>query len=167
MKKTSAIIYLAIICALFNPVTADAVGIGVKPKSLNINAGAGRAVKTEMLVMNTGAEPAMYKITPDGLENRINISPADFRLEPDGTQIISVSVKILTPGKYASNLSVMAKPLSTEGFSASTGVKIPIEINVFGYMGMAIIAAVCLLAAIMIIFKKNIINSNLCNKKQN
>lgn len=167
MKKIFTVLSLAFIFCLFNPIRAGAVGIGVKPKSLNINAGSGGEVNTEMLVMNTGREPAMYKIFPDGLENKIKISPSDFRLEPDGTQIVKVSVKIIAPGKYASNLSVMAKPLSTEGFSASTGVKIPIEINVFGYMGMTIIAAVCLLAAIMIIFKKNIINSNLCNKKQN
>lgn len=170
MRKYIIAHIFVIICALSVANSVNAVGIGVKPKKLNLNINAGRETKTEMLIMNTGNEPALYKIYSDELKNKIKIYPADFRLEPDGTQIVNISVKMIIPGKYATNLSIIAKPLDANGLPALSGVKIPMGITVFGYFKLAFLVFLifCLLVIIVLKLKNNItIKLNLWTKKQN
>lgn len=137
---------------------AGAVGIGVKPKELNLKVVVGRETETEILVTNAGEEPALYQVYPDGLIGKIAVQPTDFRLEPNGSQIIKVIVRVRSPGKLTTNLSVIARPFSSSGFSAATGVKVPINIEASGipwwWVVLGTIISVCLLVLFVIRLKK-------------
>lgn len=136
-----------IICLLFSS-SVQAVGVGVKPKEINLSVKINQETITEILVMNVSAEPAIYQIYPDALEQEIKTEPSDFRLEPDGSQIIKVKVILKTPGRFNTNLSIVARPLGNSGLTAASGVKIPITIESSGLPWLWLLAGsilICLL----------------------
>jgi hypothetical protein len=117
---------------VFSVEQALAVGVGVKPKDLNLKIQAAQQTVTEILVMNVSNEPAIYQVYPDGLEKNIKIGPTDFRLEPGDSQIVKIIVKINNPGRFSTNISVIGRPLANAGLAAASGVKVPIMVEVFG-----------------------------------
>ncbi len=133
MKKILTVCLLSSSFWLLLPIfSVSAVGIGVKPKEVNLEVKVGQEVKTELLMMNVSAEPAIYQIYPDGLESIISISPTDFGLEPNANQIITLTIKAKTPGRFATNISAVARPLGAGGLPAALGAKIPITITASG-----------------------------------
>lgn len=124
-------LFLVLLSLLFSQ-SVQAVGVGVKPDKIDISITAGKETQTEILVMNVASQPAIYEIYPDALEKNITISPNEFQLDPNATQIVKVTVKINTPGKFATNLSVVARPLAVGGLAAASGVKIPVTITASG-----------------------------------
>ncbi len=146
--------------------SAYAVGIGVKPKSLDLNVSLGKEVKTELLIINVSEEPAIYQLYPDSFKKEIKIIPSDFTLEPSANQLVQVSVKMKRPGLFRSNISAVARPLGSGGFSAGSGVKIPITINSSGIVIFSaaigiILACLILIFAVLLIKKRK--NSKLKN----
>ena len=137
---------------------ASAVGVGVKPKEINLNVRAGQQTETEILVVNVSREPAFYEVYPDALENKINVDPSNFRLEPDGSQIVVLKAKINTPGRFATNLSVVARPVANHGLPAGSGVKIPVTIVVSGLpvwlLILGAIIAICIILIFIVKLKK-------------
>lgn len=142
-------LFLVLLFSLFGQL-AHAVGVGVKPDKIDIDITIGKETETEILVINVSSQPAIYQIYPDALEKNITVSPNEFQLDPKGTQAVKVTIKINTPGKFATNLSVVARPLAAGGLVAASGVKIPITIttlgNIFwwGPLGILIVSLVVL-----------------------
>jgi len=157
MKRILIFIFTIIGCLLLTDL-ALAVSVGVKPKELNLKATIGMSAETELLIVNTGIEPAFYQIYPDDFTKKITVQPSDFRLEPNGNQIVSIIVKSWKPEKSVTNLSVVARPLNIQGLSANPGVKVPLVINSVFSIWLKIIAisiiSICLLTFFMIKFKK-------------
>ena len=112
-----------------------AVGVGVKPKEIDLNVRVGQQVATEILVINISKEPALYSVSADALEDDIIISPQDFKLEADTNRLVTISVKMKTPGRFATNISVVARPLGAGGLTAASGVKLPLTITASGFPG--------------------------------
>ncbi|MFA6410718.1 MAG: hypothetical protein WCW26_04050 [Candidatus Buchananbacteria bacterium] len=128
--------------------SALAIGVGVKPKEINLQAIVGREVISEFLVVNVSKEPAYYQIYADGLEKEIKLEPTDFRLEPDGSQIVKVKVNLKMPGRFNTNISVVARPLAGTGLAAASGVKIPITIVVSVWLWWVGLIAALLVACL-------------------
>ncbi|MFA5021691.1 MAG: hypothetical protein WC508_01230 [Patescibacteria group bacterium] len=148
---------MTLVC-LFLANQAQAIGVGVKPKEINILAITGREVISEFLVVNISQEPARYEIYPDGLQRELKLEPTDFRLEPDGSQIVKVKVNLKNPGRFNTNISVVAHPLANAGLAAASGVKIPITIVSCGWwiwylVGVLVVA--CLVAIFGVKLLKN------------
>ncbi len=110
----------------------QAVGVGVKPKAINLSVPVGRETTTEFLVINVAAEPAIYQVYPDALVDEVKISPTDFQLDPGASKIIKATVKIKSPGLFGTNISVVARPLGAGGLAAASGVKLPLSITASG-----------------------------------
>lgn len=138
--------------SLFNLNPAGAVGLVIKPKELNLSAQARKEATAEFLVINVAAEPALYKVSPDALADKIKLEPADFQLEPNASQLVKVKVKISEPGRYQTDISIIARPLGAGGLAVASGVKLPLTIVVGGLvwwqhaLGLGALLAVCLLA---------------------
>lgn len=136
-------LFITVLSMVFGQ-TALAVGVGVKPKNIDLPALVGRETKTELLIMNVDDQPAVYQLYPDALNDWIIIKPAELKLEANANQIVEVSVKVTTPGLFSTNISVVARSLSVNGFSAASGVKIPIVIRASGILWQWLVAGLSL-----------------------
>lgn len=156
MRKVSFFILLIIF--FLAPVhSVFGISVGVKPRELKINTFAGKETKSEMLIFNAGKEAALYQVLPDAYNKKIFIEPAVFRLEPEGNQVVKVAVKSWRPGKFNTDISVVARSLSAGGIPVASGAKVPIVIAVSGAMlwfVSAIILFFCFLGVHMVILKK-------------
>ena len=144
--------------------SVQAVGVGVKPKEINLTVKTNKETMTEMLVMNVSAEPAIYQIYPDALVKEIKIEPTDFRLEPEGSQMVKVKVTLKSPGRFNTNISVIARPLGNSGFAAASGVKIPITIDSSGLPWIWLLAGLALIC-LLIFFGVKLIVSKISFKQ--
>ncbi|MDP2765906.1 MAG: hypothetical protein Q8O41_00410 [Candidatus Methanoperedens sp.] len=106
-----------------------AVSIGVKPTELNLNVKSGKEVEGDILIINTGGEPALYHVYPDGLNKKIIVKPSDFRLEAYSNQIVAIIAKSQYPGRFSTNLSITARPLGSSGVVVASGIKVPITVT--------------------------------------
>ena len=146
-----------IVCLLFITFSlllgqsAQAVGVGVKPKEINLPVKVGRETVTEFLVINVAQEPAIYQIYPDALEDEIKIEPTDFQLESGGNQLVKAKIIIKTPGRFSTNISVVARPLGVGGLATASGVKIPVTITASGIPLWWLILGL-MIACLLIIF---------------
>lgn len=153
MRKLKAIIILSFVfIGLFDLDLTQAVGLIIKPTAVNISAWARTEAAAEFLVINIEAEPAIYQISPDIRPNEIKLEPADFQLEPNASQLVKVKVKISEPGRYKTDISIIARPMGAGGLTLASGVKLPLVIEVGGLawwryvLGLASLLIVCLLA---------------------
>ena len=153
-----------IILSLFSVQAVEAVGLGVKPTQLNLNVAVGQKIQTEILVFNVSSEPAMFQVYPDALNKEIKISPTDFQLEANGSQIVKINLALNKAGRFAANLSVVARPLGSQGLPAASGVKVPITIVVSGIpqwlIIFSVILSICLLLFFVVKLKKPKLNNN-------
>lgn len=163
MKKFLLIFLLIFTLCLILTKSSSAISVGVKPKELNLNIPIGRETKSEILVFNAGEEFALYQVLPDSYKNKISVEPADFRLEPDGNQIVKVIVKTWQPGKFVTNISIIARPVGAGGIPVVSGVKVPIIITassaIFWFIS-GIILFFCFLGIHVIILKERKRNIN-------
>ena len=164
MKRYAAGVLISFFFAWpFCPVLA--VGIGVRPTAVNLNVRAGKTVETEILVMNVSDQPALYQVYLDGLQDSVRVSPSDFQLEPQASQLITLSITVQRPGRFATNISAVARPLSASGLPAASGVKVPLTITASGiplwWLIFGIGFTVCLVIFFMLKFRKRINQSKL------
>lgn len=166
MKIKLTTCLLVIVFSLLLGNSTRAVGVGVKPKEIDLSIKVGKETETEFLVINVAEEPAMYQIYPDALIDEIKIEPADFQLEPGGNQIVKAKIKIKTPGRFSTNISVVARPLGVGGLAAASGVKVPITIIVSGIplwwlvLGLVVIC-VAIIFTVLLIKRRQVRNSEL------
>jgi hypothetical protein len=163
MKKLLIFPLTFIFCLVLTK-SSSAISVGVKPKELNLNIPIGREIEAEILVFNAGKELASYQVLPDAYNNKISVEPADFRLEPAGNQIVKVVVKTWQPGKFNTNLSIIARPVGASGIPVISGVKVPVIITASGaifWFILAIISFFCFLGIHMVILRKRKRNINL------
>lgn len=132
--------------------SVQAVGVGVKPKEIDLSVKAGQETVTEFLVMNVDKVPAMYKVSLDAMEDKIKINITDFVLEPNESKIVKVAVKIESPGRFSTNISVVARPLGAGGLTAASGVKVPITIAVSGIPFWLIVLGAVIVICLIVIF---------------
>jgi len=156
-----------IVCLFFGHST-QAVGVGVKPKEIDLTVKIGRETVTEFLVMNVSDQPAIYQVYPDALEGEIKLGPSDFRLEPGGSQIVKASIIISGPGRYSTNISVVARPLGATGLVAASGVKVPITIDSSGipiwWLGVGVVLACLVIIFVLLLIKRR--NHKLKNRNE-
>jgi hypothetical protein len=153
-KNVKIFIIVSLFGLFFLSQSCFAIGVGLKPKELKIRTQTDQSETADFLVVNISAEPAIYQIFPDEFGDQIKVTPSDFRLEPDGSQIVRVSAKFKKPGEFMTQISVIARPLAVANLVAATGVKMPIYVSVEGksrliLMGIFIVLA-CLFAILAV-----------------
>lgn len=151
----SAIIILSLILL---PSITQSASVGVKPSQLNLELQTGKEIQSQILIINVEQQPAIYQIYPDDFAGNIKPSPSEFRLEANATQIVDLKIKFNNPGSYVTNLSVIAKPLTASNLAVSSGVKVPVAINVNGFpiwlLGLIIVGVIVTCLMIIKRFRK-------------
>ena len=109
---------------------AQAISIGVKPKEINIIQPIGEQITVQLLIKNTGQEPAMYQVYPDKYEKNISVNPGEFKLDGSEEKIINISSRWWWLGNYNSNIAIIARPLNVGSAVSVPGVKIPLTTKV-------------------------------------
>ena len=130
MKFKVLTILLFAFCFLFSFSSAFAIGVGVKPSVLELEPKIGQFEKTKILVYNISQEAGVFQVFPDELNKWIKIEPNNFRLEAGETKEVNITILAKEDGRKTTNISVLAKPLDRRSFGASSGIKIPLRLNV-------------------------------------
>ena len=116
------------------PFKVQALGLIVRPDSVNLVSNFTQIKTFEILVGNNSDQPALYLIYPDNFSKQIKIEPESIKLEPNEIKSIKIVTRFLLPGYYQTNISVITKPLSAGSLVASPGVKLPLIIQVGGWV---------------------------------
>ena len=105
-----------------------ALGLSVRPQELSIFASMGQLAETELLIINSSDEPALYQVYPDDQVKNISIEPPSFRLEPGGNQQVNINVKKWLSGEYKTDISIVSQLPNAQKYAVNAGVKVPLEI---------------------------------------
>ncbi len=110
---------------------AYAAGIEVSPAKLDIDA---KKTSVELIVANPTADVQIFQVYADDFEDQIKLSPQSFTLESGARKVVVVTIaasfaNLKQDGVFATNISIIGKPLAEGTFSVATGVKVPITVN--------------------------------------
>ncbi len=124
---------LPIFIILFIPFLASAAGLQISPSYLNFEVVSGKETSQKIIVANPTADVQIYEITADDFSDFIKSLPKSFTLESGERKEVIITIMgqdLLAQAnqKITSNLSVVAKPLASDGLTVGTGAKVPIEI---------------------------------------
>ena len=125
-KKT---IFIIITIFLLSASIAQAVGVSVVPSKLLIETQVNQFAKTIITVKNPSDVVGIYDVYTGDYEQWIKIKPESFTLEASETKQIEFQIKPPMAGIFATQISVVAKPLSSREFQANSGIKVPFEIR--------------------------------------
>lgn len=123
------ILLLTITIFLLTTAIAQAVGISVAPSKLKIESIAHQVSTSYLAIKNPSSKVAIYDVYSDDLESWISVESSSFILEAGETKKVAISIRPPQPGVFSTNISIVAKPLSTREFQANSGVKIPLQIR--------------------------------------
>ena len=123
------IIILTTIILFLAPTIANAVGVSVTPSKLLVETQVNKLSKISILIKNPSTNVSIYDIYPDDYSNWLKISPSSFTLEAGEIREVGLQIKIPEPGAFATQISIVAKPLSSRKFQANSGLKIPFELK--------------------------------------
>jgi hypothetical protein len=155
MKKyLAAIIFIFLLSADM----ASAVSVGVKPKEINIFATMFNNGTGELMVKNTGSEPAIYKIYADNYGRNIKVKPDALKLNPGEEGIVKITTRFILPRIIKTNISVLARSVNISQVAASPGVKIPIVVKVspnYRLLNFFLLMLSILLAVVFMVEFKN------------
>jgi hypothetical protein len=148
-------ILIVVFCFLANVGLAEAISIGVKPTEINIAERIGEQRTAQLLIKNTGQEPAMYKVYPDNYEKNIKVIPGEFKLDGGEEKIITVSSRWWWLGNFNSSIAIVARPLNIGNAASVPGVKIPfkIAVSLSGLDYLIIIFTILVIALFMVQLK--------------
>jgi hypothetical protein len=112
------------------PLKVLAVGVAVNPSELQIVLPGDN--QTTLQITNISDEPVMVFVSPDDFVDNIIIDPAEIQLLPEqATQIrITTNFANTSAGVKKSNISVITQAVDKRSFNASSGIKIPLTINI-------------------------------------
>ncbi|MCX6796246.1 MAG: hypothetical protein NTW06_01985 [Candidatus Falkowbacteria bacterium] len=149
MRRIIIITFIAL-AVLVLASSAKAISIGVKPKEINIAQKIGERKIVELLIKNTDQEPAMYKVYPDKYQKNIRISPSEFKLDSNEEKVITITACFWCPGKFISEVAIVARPLNIGGAVTVPGIKIPFAAKVtLGYFNFFALALALLIIAFL------------------
>lgn len=126
LKKTA----ISILITLLVPIATFAVGVSVIPSKLLIQTQVNQITKQNLQIKNPSSVVSIYDLSPDDYSDWLKILPSSFTLEAGESRAVELQVKSPSIGSFATQISVVAKPLSPRAFQANSGVKIPLEIRV-------------------------------------
>ena len=130
LKMMNRIIIIFLITLLVSWQGVQAAGISVKPSELNFSLEAKSQTSQTIVIENISFEPVIYNLYVDELGDQIILQPTNFRLEVGEKQKVKVKVSPQKAGTFATNLSIVAQVLDRRKFNVSTGVKVPLTIQV-------------------------------------
>ena len=109
-----------------------ASGIGVTPGRLSLEAYPLVKASESIVVVNTSSEEGLCQVYIEGeVREWFSISPAEFVLEPGGSQVVEITVSppLAAGGEYQVEVCVVSLVSSSE-LKVGCGVRIPLHVLV-------------------------------------
>lgn len=105
-----------------------AVGISIQPARLELAAEWGSEVSGQMLVANVTRQPAMYQVLNPPATDEVWAQPSSFRLDPGGSQLVTVTYAPRSIVDRQATLSVVARPLDGASVTLASGIRYPLTL---------------------------------------
>lgn len=121
---------LLLIIFFLLPLGVNAIGISASPATLTMYGDTKEIITIELLVSNPSHDVAVIDIYADNLDEIISISPTSILLSSGDQKKIGITARSKDTGLFKTTISVVATPVSSYAFKASSGIKVPIEISV-------------------------------------
>lgn len=109
---------------------AGAVGLSVSPAEVFVDGVVGKPATVRVKVANTSDGIALFEAYPDDLRSAINIFPSSFTLQGGESRDVVVTVTAGRAGRFETAISMVTTPISSEGFRAGAGIKVPLRLNI-------------------------------------
>ena len=130
MRFKISIITIFVFCLLLSFNSVFAIGIGAKPSSLNLDLEINQPKKAKILIYNVSQEAGIFQVYADELSEWIKVEPNNFRLEARETKEVEIAITAKDGGIKTTNISILATPLNRQSFSALSGIKIPLRLDI-------------------------------------
>lgn len=109
---------------------ALAAGLAVTPSSVNLSFFTDETKTITVEITNPTSDVVFIEAYPDDFTSIVTVVPKSMMLEALESSDVSVSFSSDRAGRYETFLSVVSHPLTERSFSASTGIKIPLHLEV-------------------------------------
>lgn len=141
MKELAITTTLFVTALLLTP-GAGAVGLEVAPPNLQAAISVGEDGNVSFSVKNPSGEVSIFRVYPDELEEAIKVTPESFVLESGESRNVDLKLSFAQMGRFKTTISVVARSLSSEAFSAGSGLKIPLVIEVNDKVNSSLVASI-------------------------
>ena len=114
------------------PSQVQALGIGVSPHKLELEAYPLGSATSSIKVFNTSNEKSQYQVYVEGeSENWFSITPAEFVLDPQNSQEVEIAISpsLIASGDYHAAICIVSLVAASE-LKVGCGVKIPVHIYI-------------------------------------
>jgi len=138
--KVARVFLLLLALWLLFPSQAQAVGIGVAPNRLELEAYPLGSATSSINVINTSTEQSLYQVYVEGdCEEWFSITPVEFVLNADSSQEVQivVSPSLTASGEQDVNICVVSLVPASE-LKVGCGVKIPVHIRIISPPPLAV-----------------------------
>ena len=132
LKRLVIVLLISISLTMLLSAVVWAMGIGVSPSKLDIEASPLGSTSISVNVNNPSDEPGVYHVYVEGdCADWFNIEPSGFELQPEGSQqvIVNVSPPINATGEYDVQVCIIALIHNSE-LNTGCGVKVPTHVRI-------------------------------------
>jgi len=129
-NKVASVFLLLIAFSVLFPSQVQALGVGVAPHELELEAYPMGSTASELTVINTSTEEGLYQVYVEGeSEEWFSITPAEFVLGPNSSQVVEVAVSppLTAHGEYHASICVVSLVSASE-LKVGCGVKVTVRI---------------------------------------
>ncbi len=111
---------------------AEALGVGVAPHRLELEAYPLGSVTGSFNVVNTAEERALYQVYADGeYQEWFTLTPEEFVLDPRGSREVKLAVSppLTASGEHRTTISIVSLEAASE-LKVGVGIKLPVLVRV-------------------------------------
>jgi hypothetical protein len=132
LVKAVRVLLLLMAFLVLLPSQVEALGVGVAPHKLELEAYPLGSTTSSINVVNTSDEKSRYQVYVEG-EGKVwfSIAPEEFVLDPQSSQEVKIAVSpsLTASGEHEATISVVSLAPASE-LGVGVGVKIPVRIHI-------------------------------------
>lgn len=129
MKWFRLALFLFVCGVTFFPKSSYAIGVGANPSSIQLEFQNLESKSVDLIVFNISDEGGSFRVYADDLSDWFVIGEAEFDLGPQEHRTVHIVVSPKEKRTIATNISIVAEPINKRGFTAFSGIKVPITLQ--------------------------------------
>lgn len=124
--KTTLVVFIFLAITI----PAHAAGISVTPSRIDEHVEAHTQKDASITIYNPTNEVLIVEVYPDEFSEMIKIAPESLTLESHEESKVVIQIDAQQPGRFATSISVVAKPLADRSLQTAAGIKVPLSVSV-------------------------------------
>lgn len=109
---------------------ALALGISVTPSEINLTTRVYQPTYKTVVVKNPSSETAVFDFFIDDFEDMIRVRPKNMIVDAGEEKRIAIEILPSREGTFTTDISIVARSLSSQSFKPGAGLKVPITLTV-------------------------------------